>query len=692
MEDNSKTVYLSADQEQNLIIAEANTETDAEGNIIDEYVTARHNGDTIRVNKEDVDYIDVSPKQIVSIAAASIPFLENDDTNRAQLACNMQRQALPLLRPHAPIVGTGMEYKIAHDSGAAVISKQDGKVLYADSLKIIIQDNEGINHEYKLRKFAKANQATCINQTPIVKIGDEIKVGQIIADGPAMDHGDLALGQNETIAFMTWHGYDYEDAVVMNEQCRRDDVFTSIHIDEYSIDRRKTKLGDETFTRDVPNISEDLKAHLDANGIVIPGTVVSEDDILVGKSTPKGEQQLSPEEKLLQSIFSDKQKDGKDTSLRVPHGGAGIVQSVKVFSRKNGDELAPNVLETVKVYIIQKRKISEGDKMSGRHGNKGVISKLVPQEDMPFLSDGTPVDLCLNPLGVPSRMNIGQILEIHLGDACRRLGLKVATPVFDGVSNEELFSLMKDAGVSDDGKTVVYDGQTGERFENRISVGCMYMIKLDHMVDDKVHARATGPYSLVTQQPLGGKAQKGGQRFGEMEVWALEAYGAAHTLQEMLTIKSDDMVGKALTYQSICEDKPIPSPSMPESFRVMLKELQGLAINVILLDKDNKPISMDGIASSNDSEIKKYNHELRNFSYTPMENEGLKKNASNEVEASNTGLPVEEDGFEETSSFITEEQQKEAEEALDDLTDDGKETDMVILLIWTKRRTNECLI
>lgn len=485
----------------------------------------------------------------------------------------------------------------------------------------------------------------------------------------------MALGQNETIAFMTWHGYDYEDAVVMNEQCRRDDVFTSIHIDEYSIDRRKTKLGDETFTRDVPNISEDLKAHLDANGIVIPGTVVSEDDILVGKSTPKGEQQLSPEEKLLQSIFSDKQKDGKDTSLRVPHGGAGIVQSVKVFSRKNGDELAPNVLETVKVYIIQKRKISEGDKMSGRHGNKGVISKLVPQEDMPFLSDGTPVDLCLNPLGVPSRMNIGQILEIHLGDACRRLGLKVATPVFDGVSNEELFSLMKDAGVSDDGKTVVYDGQTGERFENRISVGCMYMIKLDHMVDDKVHARATGPYSLVTQQPLGGKAQKGGQRFGEMEVWALEAYGAAHTLQEMLTIKSDDMVGKALTYQSICEDKPIPSPSMPESFRVMLKELQGLAINVILLDKDNKPISMDGIASSNDSEIKKYNHELRNFSYTPMENEGLKKNASNEVEASNTGLPVEEDGFEETSSFITEEQQKEAEEALDDLTDDGKETD-----------------
>lgn len=675
MEDNSKTVYLSADQEQNLIIAEANTETDAEGNIIDEYVTARHNGDTIRVNKEDVDYIDVSPKQIVSIAAASIPFLENDDTNRAQLACNMQRQALPLLRPHAPIVGTGMEYKIAHDSGAAVISKQDGKVLYADSLKIIIQDNEGINHEYKLRKFAKANQATCINQTPIVKIGDEVKVGQIIADGPAMDHGDLALGQNETIAFMTWHGYDYEDAVVMNEQCRRDDVFTSIHIDEYSIDRRKTKLGDETFTRDVPNISEDLKAHLDANGIVIPGTVVSEDDILVGKSTPKGEQQLSPEEKLLQSIFSDKQKDGKDTSLRVPHGGAGIVQSVKVFSRKNGDELAPNVLETVKVYIIQKRKISEGDKMSGRHGNKGVISKLVPQEDMPFLSDGTPVDLCLNPLGVPSRMNIGQILEIHLGDACRRLGLKVATPVFDGVSNEELFSLMKDAGVSDDGKTVVYDGQTGERFENRISVGCMYMIKLDHMVDDKVHARATGPYSLVTQQPLGGKAQKGGQRFGEMEVWALEAYGAAHTLQEMLTIKSDDMVGKALTYQSICEDKPIPSPSMPESFRVMLKELQGLAINVILLDKDNKPISMDGIASSNDSEIKKYNHELRNFSYTPMENEGLKKNASNEVEASNTGLPVEEDGFEETSSFITEEQQKEAEEALDDLTDNGKETD-----------------
>lgn len=609
-----QTAYLSADEEQNQVIAEANTEMLPDGTIKGETVTARRNGDTIHAKKEDVNFIDVSPKQIVSIAAASIPFLENDDTNRAQLACNMQRQALPLLKPRAPIIGTGMENKIAHDSGSAVVCKHPGTVLYADSVKIIVKEKDGTKRLYKLRKFAKANQATCINQTPIVKIGDEVKADQIIADGPAMDQGDLALGQNETIAFMTWHGYDYEDAVVMSENCRREDTFTSIHIDEYAIDLRKTKLGNESFTRDVPNIAEDSKSHLDERGIVIPGTVVREGDILVGKITPKGETQLSPEEKLLQSIFSDKAKEGKDTSLRVPHGGAGIVQDVKVFKRANGDEMPPNVLETVKVYIIQKRKISEGDKMSGRHGNKGVISKLVPVEDMPFLSDGTPVDMCLNPLGVPSRMNIGQILETHLGQACRKLGLRVATPVFDGVSNAELFSLMEAAGESKDGKAVVYDGQTGERFDNRIAVGCMYLIKLDHMVDDKVHARATGPYSLVTQQPLGGKAQNGGQRFGEMEVWALEAYGASHTLQEMLTIKSDDMVGRNKTYEAILKGRPIPRPSMPESFRVMLKELQGLAINVSLLDRENKPIDMDSITSDNAKEARKIAHEIRNFS------------------------------------------------------------------------------
>lgn len=673
------TEYLSADDEQNQIIAEANTKTDEQGNILEPYVTARHNGDTIRCKKEEVNFIDVSPKQIVSIAAASIPFLENDDTNRAQLACNMQRQALPLLRPHAPLVGTGMENKIAHDSGSSVICKHPGVVTYADSSKILVKEDDGTQRIYQLRKFAKANQATCINQSPIVKIGQRVEVDQIIADGPAMDNGDLALGQNETIAFMTWHGYDYEDAVVMSEQCRRDDTFTSIHIDEYSIDLRKTKLGNESFTRDVPNVGEDSKSHLDERGIVIPGTVVREGDILVGKITPKGETQLSPEEKLLQSIFSDKAKEGKDTSLRVPHGGAGIVQDVKIFKRALGDEMPPNVLETVKVYIIQKRKISEGDKMSGRHGNKGVISKLVPVEDMPYLSDGKPVDLCLNPLGVPSRMNIGQILEIHLGQACKKLGLKVATPVFDGVSNDELFALMDAADESKDGKSIVYDGQTGERFDNRISVGCMYMIKLDHMVDDKVHARATGPYSLVTQQPLGGKAQNGGQRFGEMEVWALEAYGAAHTLQEMLTIKSDDMVGRNKTYEAILKGNPIPRPSMPESFRVMLKELQGLAINVSLLDKDNKPIDMDSITSDNAKEARKIMHNIRNFSLDEEMDaqERQRRAAAGEVSTMYAPSPSEEDEDstdqklgEQTSDVVSKEDYDDGD---DDSSDDKEE-------------------
>lgn len=622
LQDPKDTVFFSADQEKGHYIAQANIHIDPKTNeILDEKVVARHDGETLMVDRDEVDLIDVSPKQIVSIAASCIPFLENDDTTRALLGSNMQRQALPLMRPHAPFVGTGMEYRIAHDSGAAVLAHQDGVVLYEDSSTIRVKNADGNVEVYRLRKFAKANQATCINQTPIVRIGDKVKKGQIIADGPSMDNGDLALGQNTTIAFMTWHGYDYEDAVVMNEECRRNDTFTSIHIDEYSIDLRKTKIGNETFTREVPSLSEEGKSHLDANGIVIPGTVVKDGDVLVGKITPKGETQLTPEEKLLQSIFSDKTKDGKDSSLRVPHGGAGIVQDVKIFKRSNGDEMAPNVMEQVKVYIIQKRKISEGDKMSGRHGNKGVISKLVPQEDMPFLPDGTPVTMCLNPLGVPSRMNIGQILETHLGEACKRLGgLKVATPVFDGVSSLELADLMRAAGLAEDGKTVVYDGQTGERFDNRISVGTMYMIKLDHMVDDKVHARATGPYSLVTQQPLGGKAQNGGQRFGEMEVWALEAYGAAHVLQEMLTIKSDDMVGRNRAYEAILKGQPIPEPSMPESFRVMLKELQGLAINVQLLSKDNKQIDMDSITADNAEETRKIIHDTRNYSIEDEEN------------------------------------------------------------------------
>ena len=609
-----ETDYLSADQERNHIIAQANCRIGEDGSLLDERVVARNNGDTIMVDRNDVDYIDVSPKQIVSIAAACIPFLENDDSHRALMGANMQRQALPLLRPHAPFVGTGLEHKIAHDSGSAIIARKDGVVTYVDSKRIEVTESDGEHHIYFLKKFAKANQGTCINQTPIVKKGQVIHTDEIIADGPAMDHGDLALGQNVTIAFMTWNGYNYEDAIIMSERLVKEDVYTTIHIEEYSLDRRSTKLGDEEYTRDVPNISEEAKLYLDSRGIIVPGAEVKEGDILVGKVTPKGVTEPTPEEKLLMSIFNEKTKEGKDSSLRVPHGGAGIVLDVKVFSRKNGDELPPNVNESVKVYIVQKRKISEGDKMSGRHGNKGVISKILPQEDMPYLPDGTPIDIMLNPLGVPSRMNIGQVLEVHLGMACKKLGLKIATPVFDGISNDELFALMKEARMSDDGKTILYDGRTGERFDSRISVGVMYMIKLVHMVDDKLHARSIGPYSLVTQQPLGGKAQNGGQRFGEMEVWALEAYGAAHTLQEVLTIKSDDMVGRNKCYEAILKNKPIPKPNMPESFRVLIKELQALAIDVKLLDSDMHEIDMQSISAETVREERRIHHNITEYS------------------------------------------------------------------------------
>lgn len=608
------TDYLSADQERNHVIAQANARLGAHGELLDERIVARYNSENIVANREDVDYIDVSPKQIVSIAAACIPFLENDDTTRALMGANMQRQALPLLRPHAPYVGTGLEHKIAHDSGSAVIARKDGTVTYVDSKRIEVAEADGGNHTYLLKKFARANQGTCINQTPIVRRGQAVKADEIIADGPAMEHGDLALGQNVTIAFMTWNGYNYEDAVIMSERLVKEDVYTTIHIEEYSLDRRTTKLGEEEFTRDVPNISEDAKLYLDERGIVVPGAEVKEGDILIGKVTPKGQTEPTPEEKLLMSIFAEKTKEGKDSSLRVPHGGAGIVLDVKIFSRAKGDELPPNVNETIKVYVVQKRKISEGDKMSGRHGNKGVISRILPVEDMPYLPDGTPVDIMLNPLGVPSRMNIGQILEIHLGMACKTLGLKVATPVFDGISNDELFSLMKEAKMSDDGKTVLYDGRTGERFDSRISVGVMYMIKLVHMVDDKLHARSIGPYSLVTQQPLGGKAQNGGQRFGEMEVWALEAYGAAHTLQEVLTIKSDDMVGRNKCYEAILKNRPIPKPNMPESFRVLIKELQALAIDVRLLDKEMGEIDMESLSADTVREERRIHHSITEYS------------------------------------------------------------------------------
>ncbi len=603
--------YLSADKERNHVIAQANIKLGDNHEIVDEKVIARYNGENIMANKEDVDYMDVSPKQIVSIAAACIPFLENDDTTRALMGANMQRQALPLLKPHAPFVGTGLEHNIAHDSGSAVVAKESGLVKVVDAKHIVVEEDNGDVHNYILQKFLRSNGGTCINQTPIVEAGQRIEKGEIIADGPAMDHGDLALGQNVIIAFTTWNGYNYEDAVIMSERLVKDDVYTSIHIEEYELECRSTKLGDEEITRDIPNTSNEAKANLDENGIIIPGAEVKEDDILVGKITPKGLTDPTAEEKLLQAIFAEKTKDGKDSSLRVPHGGSGIVLDVKKFSRADGAELPPLVNEVIKVYIVQKRKISEGDKMSGRHGNKGVISKILPVEDMPFLPDGTPVDIMLNPLGVPSRMNIGQVLEIHLGMACKKLGIKIATPVFDGMSNDELFDLMKKAGMAPDGKTVLYDGRTGDRFDERISVGVMYMIKLVHMVDDKLHARSTGPYSLVTQQPLGGKAQNGGQRFGEMEVWALEAYGAAHILQEILTIKSDDMVGRAKTYEAIIKDRPIPKPGMPESFRVLIKELQSLALDVDLLDKEGEVINIDNIAEESEKEARKITTSVR---------------------------------------------------------------------------------
>ena len=620
-----ESVYLAVDDERDHYIASANVRQDPKTHeILDEEVICRHNGENIVARKELIDYIDVSPKQIVSIASACIPFLENDDTTRALMGANMQRQALPLLRPHAPYVGTGLEHKIATDSGLAVIAANDGVVKYIDSQMVVVKE-ENFDRVYQLLKFERSNQGTCINQSAIVKVGQTVHKGDVLADGPSMENGDLALGQNVTIAFMTWEGYNYEDAVIMSERLVKDDTYTSIHIEEYEIECRDTKLGPEEITRDIPNVSEEAKAFLDENGIVIPGAEVHEGDILVGKTTPKGQSEPTPEEKLLMAIFAEKAKEGKDTSLRVPHGGSGIVLDVKIFSRQNGDELPAGVNKSIRIYIVQKRKISEGDKMSGRHGNKGVISRILPVEDMPFLADGTPIDIMLNPLGVPSRMNIGQILEIHLGLACKKLGLKVATPVFDGISNDEIFDLMKKANIDTDGKTILYDGRTGERFDERISVGVMYMIKLVHMVDDKLHARATGPYSLVTQQPLGGKAQNGGQRFGEMEMWALEAYGAAHTLQEIDTIKSDDRVGRRKTYEAIIKGLDIPKPGIPEAFKVLCKELMALGLDVQLFNTNSDVIDTDVLAKEAQQEERKINSTIRNLVGEGKESDEIQK-------------------------------------------------------------------
>ena len=592
--------YLTADLEDNYVVAQANAPLNEDGSFQNDEVVGRFQGDNTVFKREQIDYMDVSPKQVVSAATACIPFLENDDSNRALMGANMQRQAVPLLTPQSPLVGTGMEYVSARDSGAAVLAKYDGIVEHVEASEIRVRRIEEVDGKevqgdltvYRLDNFIRSNQGTCYNQRPIVKVGDRVKPQDILADGPSMELGELALGRNVLTAFMTWDGYNYEDAIIMSERLVKDDDFTSIHIEEYESEARDTKLGPEEITRDIPNVGEDALRNLDDRGIIRIGAEVRDGDILVGKVTPKGVTELTAEERLLHAIFGEKAREVRDTSLRVPHGAGGIILDVKVFNREDGDELSPGVNQLVRVYIVQKRKISVGDKMAGRHGNKGVISRILPEEDMPYMPDGTPIDVMLNPLGVPSRMNIGQVLEMHLGMAARNLGIHTATPVFDGANEEDVWSMMEEAGMNRDGKTVLYDGRSGEPFDSRVSVGVMYLIKLAHMVDDKLHARSTGPYSLVTQQPLGGKAQFGGQRFGEMEVWALEAYGAAYTLQEILTVKSDDVVGRVKTYEAIVKGESIPQPGVPESFKVLIKELQSLGLDVKMLTEDFEEIEM----------------------------------------------------------------------------------------------------
>ncbi|HHU90206.1 MAG TPA: DNA-directed RNA polymerase subunit beta [Clostridiaceae bacterium] len=574
------TEYMTADVEDIYMVAEANEPLDDDGYFISKRVGCRYQDQILEVDKEKIDYMDVSPKQLVSVATAMIPFLENDDANRALMGSNMQRQAVPLIKPETPIVGTGIEYRAAKDSGVCVIAKNDGVVEKVTADEIVVKTSNGLKDYYNLLKYKRSNQGTCINQRPIVRKGEKVKAGDVLADGPSTDNGEIALGKNVLVGFMTWEGYNYEDAILISEELVRDDVYTSIHIEEYESEARDTKLGPEEITRDIPNVGEDSLKDLDERGIIRIGAEVRSGDILVGKVTPKGETELTAEERLLRAIFGEKAREVRDTSLRVPHGESGIVVDVKVFTRENGDELTPGVNMLVRVYIAQKRKISVGDKMAGRHGNKGVISRILPIEDMPFLPDGTPLQIVLNPLGVPSRMNIGQVLEVHLGYAAKVLGWKIASPVFDGAREEDIFETLEKAGLPKDGKTVLYDGRTGEPFDNRVTVGYMYYLKLAHLVDDKIHARSTGPYSLVTQQPLGGKAQFGGQRFGEMEVWALAAYGAAYSLQEVLTVKSDDVVGRVKTYEAIVKGENVPEPGIPESFKVLMKELQSLALDV----------------------------------------------------------------------------------------------------------------
>ncbi|MCT7730169.1 MAG: DNA-directed RNA polymerase subunit beta, partial [Lactobacillus iners] len=598
-----KIDYLTADVEDNYIIASANAPLNEDGSFKEKIVLARHKEENLEVSPDKLDYMDVIPKQVVSVTSACIPFLENDDSNRALMGANHQRQAVPLINPHSPLVGTGMEYRAAHDSGDAILAKAAGVVEYVDANVIKVRRDDKTLDEYVLEKYRRSNATKNYNQTPNVHCGEKVVEGEVIADGPAMENGELALGQNPIIAFATWNMYNYEDAVMISERMVKDDVYTSIHIEDYESESRDTKLGPEEITREIPNVGEDALKDLDEDGIVRVGAEVQDGDILVGKVTPKGVTDLSAEEKLLHAIFGEKAREVRDTSLRVPHGGGGIIQNVRVFSREAGDELAPGVNKMVRVYIVQKRKIQVGDKMSGRHGNKGTIALVCPEEDMPYLPDGRPVDICLNPMGVPSRMNIGQVLEMHLGIASKHLGVHVATPVFDGASEEDMWNMVREAGLGKDGKTVLYDGRTGEPFHNRVSVGVMYYLKLTHMVDDKLHARSIGPYSLVTQQPLGGKAQFGGQRFGEMEVWALEAYGAAYTLQEILTYKSDDVVGRVKAYEAIVKGEKIPKPGVPESFRVLVKELQSLGLDIKVLDSDKNEIELRDMDDDSDEHL-----------------------------------------------------------------------------------------
>ena len=607
-------VYLRADEETDLVISQSTVKTDENNKIIEEGLNARYRGENIITSPDRVDLIDVSPQQVVSITTSCIPFLEHDDATRALMGSNMQRQAVPLLRPEAPYVGTGVEWIAARDAGSSVVAKADGVVSYVDARKIVV-DNKTGQDTYYLADFSASNQNTCFHQKPIVKVGDKVKRNHVIADGPSTDKGELALGRNVVVAFTMFNGYNYEDAVILNERLVKEDAYTTVHIEDYEMPCRETKLGPEEITRDIPNVSEETRKNLDANGIVRIGTEVKEGDILVGKVTPKGMAELTSEEKLLHAIFGEKTREVRDTSLRVPHGGEGIVHDVKIFTRKDSDELSAGVSKLVRVYIVQKRKIQVGDKMAGRHGNKGVISLILPEEDMPFLPDGTPVDIMLNPLGVPSRMNLGQVLELHLGMAAKKLGVHVATPVFDGATEEDILDMMKEAGMDLDGKTDLYDGRTGRKFDNRVSVGVMYMIKLCHMVEDKMHARATGPYSLVTQQPLGGKAQFGGQRFGEMEVWALYAYGAAHTLQEILTVKSDDVIGRVKVYEELVKGQKVDQAGVPESFRVLIKEFQALGLDIQIINDKNEVLDLKDIekeeakqnvpTSIDDIEIKK---------------------------------------------------------------------------------------